>query len=213
MKGMKYLIIHGSFGSPQSNWIPDLKEKLEKNGLFVVAPQFPVNTWEEITVSGPKVRPTKQLLDNWLATFSSLNFWDKREEWCVVGHSIATTFMLHLLEHFNLKFNCAIFVCPFYEKLHKSWQVDLVNESFYSYNFKFPQLKKQIGISYALMSNNDPYVDAKYSQNFISNIGAHLIVIKDGGHLNSEMEITKLPILFELCMSVLSVHTFKKHYQ
>ena len=36
-----YLIIHGSFASPFSNWIPYLRSELEKKNLEVYTPDFP----------------------------------------------------------------------------------------------------------------------------------------------------------------------------
>ena len=36
-----YLIIHGSFSSPFSNWIPYLRGELEKKNLEVYTPDFP----------------------------------------------------------------------------------------------------------------------------------------------------------------------------
>lgn len=36
-----YLLVHGSFGSPFSNWIPWLREKLENDSLEVYTPDFP----------------------------------------------------------------------------------------------------------------------------------------------------------------------------
>lgn len=36
-----YLLVHGSFGSPFSNWIPWLRNELEKENLEVYTPDFP----------------------------------------------------------------------------------------------------------------------------------------------------------------------------
>jgi predicted alpha/beta hydrolase family esterase len=44
MKDLRVIIIHGnSGGKPTDNWIPYVKEQLEKKGFNVVAPQFPDN--------------------------------------------------------------------------------------------------------------------------------------------------------------------------
>jgi len=49
------IIIHGTGGSPNSNWFPWLKSELEKLGHTVFAPKFPT--------------PEKQSLENWLKVF------------------------------------------------------------------------------------------------------------------------------------------------
>ena len=36
-----YFIIHGSFGSPFSNWFPYLRKELEKRNLEVYTPDLP----------------------------------------------------------------------------------------------------------------------------------------------------------------------------
>ncbi len=66
---MKFVLIHGSFGDPEDNWFPQLKEKLEALGQEVIAPQFPVEKWDDITKNGPEVAPKNQSLDSWLAVF------------------------------------------------------------------------------------------------------------------------------------------------
>ena len=39
-----YMILHGSFGSPFSNWIPWLRNELEKEDQEVYTPDFPTGT-------------------------------------------------------------------------------------------------------------------------------------------------------------------------
>ena len=43
-----YFIIHGSFSSPFSNWIPWLRRELEKEGLDVYTPDFPIGVGYQI---------------------------------------------------------------------------------------------------------------------------------------------------------------------
>ena len=37
---MKFVVFHGAFGSPESNWIPELEEKLKTLGQEVVVPRL-----------------------------------------------------------------------------------------------------------------------------------------------------------------------------
>lgn len=45
-------IIHGTYGSPEENWFPWLKDELEKSDFVVYVPKFPT--------------PKNQSLVNWL---------------------------------------------------------------------------------------------------------------------------------------------------
>ena len=36
-----YLLVHGSFGNPFSNWIPYLRSEIENKNLTVYTPDFP----------------------------------------------------------------------------------------------------------------------------------------------------------------------------
>jgi len=67
---MKFVILHGAYGSPQGNWFPYLKTQLELIGQNVLTPQFPVEDHELINKLGEKKAKAKnQYLDNWLDHF------------------------------------------------------------------------------------------------------------------------------------------------
>ena len=135
-----------------------MKEKLEALGQEVLAPQFPVEKWDEITKLGPGVPVKNQSLDSWLEAFEPIvKSFKKREKICFVGHSLGCVFILHIVEKFNLKLDSAIFVAPFMDKLGDTyWQFDHVKVSFYKTNWDFEKLKKLITTSYVLHSDNDP---------------------------------------------------------
>lgn len=46
-----YIILHGSFGSPDGNWFPWLKTELKKRGHKVDVPQMPIGV-DRQTLSG-----------------------------------------------------------------------------------------------------------------------------------------------------------------
>lgn len=47
-----YLLIHGSFGSPFSNWLPWLRKQIEDKGLTVYTPDFPTGGVIRHTITG-----------------------------------------------------------------------------------------------------------------------------------------------------------------
>lgn len=210
---MKFVLIHGAFGSPDANWFPQLKEKLEALGQEVIAPQFPVEKWDEITKKGLGVPPKRQYLDAWLAVFAPIvkNF-KKGEKLCFVGHSLGCVFILHAVTTFKLKLDSAIFVVPFMDKLgEKYWQFDHVNGTFYRTSWDFDKLKKQIPTSYVLHSDNDPYVDRNHSLIFSKALDSSIIFVKRAGHMNSEVNLNEFPLVFELCNTRLDLTLYQRY--
>ena len=209
---MKFVVFHGAFGSPESNWIPELEEKLKTLGQEVVVPRFPVDDWDVITRTGKTYVPQKQGLKNWFKAFeSTMKSFRKGEDLCFVGHSLGPLFILHCVEKYNIKLDSAIFVSPFLRKLNRSWQIDVVNSSFYKTDFDFRKLKQLIPVSYVLYSDNDPYVDKVHSIGFAKRLGSSLLFVKKAGHMNREMNLNEFPLVFELCKTRLDLSLYLKY--
>jgi len=212
---MIFIIFHGSFGSPEGNWFPELKEQLEALGQTVLSPQFPVEDYDVITKKGPNQKLHNQNLENWLEFFSKniLPKLKKSEKICFVGHSIGPIFILHAVNKFQITLDSAIFVSPFMEPStkHTPWQYQLVNSSFYKTDFDFNKLKKLIPVSYVLYSDNDPYVPKKYSIDFAQKLESSTIMVKQAGHLNSEVNLNEFPLVLELCKTRLNLSLYQKY--
>lgn len=196
---MKFLLLHGSFGSPKANWFPYLKNNLEKLQQSVVVPAFPVNRWEEVTENGQQTPTEKQNLENWVHTFKPVYESIKNEKDIhVVGHSLACVFILHLVEQYNISFQSAFFVAPFLEKLNKMWQIDVANATFYKKDFDFEKMRQAIPKSFAIYGNDDPYVAQHFINDFANKMGSEKIMIPGGKHLNSDAGYTEFPLLLDL---------------
>lgn len=210
---MKFVLFHGAFGSPEGNWFPQLKEKLEALGQTVIAPQFPVDSWDEVTKDGPNKPLKNQSLASWFKAFEPIaKTFKKNEKLCFVGHSLGCVFILHVVEKFNLKLDCAIFVVPFMDKLgDKYWQFDHANDSFYKTAWDFEKLKKLIPTSYVLHSDNDPYVERNHSIIFSKALDSSLIFVKRAGHMNSEVNLNEFPLVFELCNTRLDLTLYQRY--
>ncbi|HLD57803.1 MAG TPA: alpha/beta fold hydrolase [archaeon] len=207
---MKFVMFHGSFGSPEGNWFPELKEKLLHFGQEVIVPDFPVESWEELTNNPEK--SLKQSLDSWLAAFDKIyKTFKKDDKLCFVGHSLGCLFILHAVSKYNIKLDSVIFVSPFLEKLNKQWQIDLVNKTFYKKDFDFEKLKALIPVSYVLYSDNDPYVDKKYPLDFAKSINSSPIFVKKAGHMNLEVNLNEFPLVYELCKTRLDLSLYQSY--
>lgn len=210
---MTFVIFHGAFGGPEENWFPQLKERLESLGQKVIVPQFPVDDWDDITKKGPNNNSTHQNLNSWFNTFEPVyKKFNKGEKLCFVGHSLGPLFILHLLQKYNIQLDCAIFVSPFLKLPNDEyWQVHLVNKTFYNDNFDFNKLKSLIPISYVLYSDNDPYVDKKYSIDFAQKLGSSPILVSKAGHMNAAVNLNEFPLVLELCKTRIDLTLHQKY--
>jgi len=178
-----YFIIHGSFGSPFSNWIPYLRKELEKENLEVYTPDFPIGVGFQNYTNWSKV------LESYV--FAGLI----NENTIIYAHSIAPVFICHFLIEHNIKVNKLIFVCGFNNYLGINDEYDNVNKSMYFDNLV--DIKKYSNEIICFYSKNDPYVKYEIEKEFADVISTEYIVIEDGGHLNSESGYTEFKQLLE----------------
>ena len=90
---MHYLIMHGSYGSPDENWFRWLEKQLINRGDTVTLEQFPADDWNEVTALGPEKIDSyvpKESLKTWEEYFVK-NSLPKltNTETTFIGHSIA----------------------------------------------------------------------------------------------------------------------------
>lgn len=167
-----YFIIHGSFGSPHINWFPYLFKKIEEKGRKVYCPQFPIGVG-------------LQNYDNWsklMKYYLDLNLINKNT--IIFGHSIAPSFICHFLIENNIKVKRLVFVCGFNNYLGINEEYDTVNKTMYINNIeRIHNLCDDITCIY---SDNDPYVKLDALESFANLVSNNKIIIKNGGHLNSE---------------------------
>lgn len=214
---MQFLLIHGSFGSPEENWFPDLKTDLESLGQTVIAPQFPVDDWDQMVKDGPKKPLKNQSLDSWLRTFEKdvLPKLRPKEKIVFVGHSLGPVFILHAISKYKISVECAIFVSPFLDKLDR-WEFNHANQTFYKTDFDFETIKKFMPVSYVLYSDNDPYVTKNHSMRFAGALESSTILVRSAGHMNAAVNLNEFPLVRDLCYSRLDLSLYQKfldHYK
>lgn len=208
---MKFILFHGAFGSPESNWLPELKDKLESLGQEVIVPKFPVDEWSYIEKQGERGTSKNQTLEHWFTIFEPIvKSFAPNEKLCFVGHSLGPVFILHVVERFHIQLDSAIFVSPFMDKLDQ-WQINVANETFYKTNFDFEALKKLIPVSYVLYSDDDPYVPKQHSILFGKALDSSLILVKRAGHMNSEVNLNDFPLVLDLCISRLDLALYQRY--
>ena len=167
-----YFIIHGSFGTPFSNWFPWLQDIISEEGKQVYVPDFPIGV-------------EYQNYDNWskiLKCYLDMGLID--ENTTIIGHSIAPIFISKFLIENKVKVKKLVFVCGFNNYIIGVEDYDTVNESMYTDDLI--KIKEYCSEIICFYSNNDPYVKYEAEKEFASTITDNQILIKDGGHINSE---------------------------
>ncbi len=185
---MKFFIFHGAHGNSKENWFPWLDAKLSGLGQEIIIPDFPT--------------PKGQNLENWLNEFKK---YENRldEDSVFVGHSLGAAFALSIIENLNIKIKACYLVCGFVEPLNN--ELDKINSSFTEKEFDYNKIKQNCRKFVCYQSDNDPYVPVETGERLAKKIGAEIIHIENGGHLNSESGYTNFEHLFKKIQSDLRI--------
>ncbi len=179
---MKAFIIHRSYGNPEENWFPWLKNELEKQGNIVFVPEFPT--------------PENQSLENWMKVFDKYKE-NIDTETIFVGHSLGPAFILSILEKLDKKVRACFFVSGFLSKLG-DLNFDNINKTFVQREFNWKKIKENCDKFYVIHSDNDPYVPLKEAENLADKLGTKVIIIKGAGHFNETAGYKKFDFLLEM---------------
>lgn len=173
------IIIHGTGGSPEGNWFPWLATELRKRGHAVKVPGMP-------TREG-------QSLEGWFAAFAEA-VGDCTPDTVLIGHSLGAVFMLRLLERLSTPIRGALFVAGFLGELGLP-EFDTLNASFVRAPFRWGEIRRNRGFARVYHGENDPYVPLSQAQELSREIGAALVQIPGGRHLNAEAGYIKFELL------------------
>lgn len=167
-----YLLIHGSFGSPFSNWIPWLRSQIEDHEGIVYTPDLPTGVGYQNYESWSKI--LKCYVEAGIINENTVIF----------AHSIAPVFVCKFLVENKIKVRRCIFVCGFNNYFGIDEEYDTVNRSMYFDNLS--NVKNYCDDIVCFYSDNDPYVKYETEKEFVDAITENQVMISGGGHLNSE---------------------------
>lgn len=117
------------------------------------------------------------------------------ENTVIFAHSIAPVFVCKFLVEHKIKVKRLVFVSGFNHYLGINEEYDTVNESMYFDNIADIKLYCEDIICF--YSDNDPYVKQEVEKKFADTITNNVILIPNGGHLNSESGYEEFQELLE----------------
>lgn len=179
ISGVKIVIIHGTYGSPDENWFPWLKNQLEMKGHIVLVPKLPT--------------PEKQNLSNWKNHFFE-QVGQLDEKTILIGHSLAVAFILRLLEESTNSIHSVFLVSGFIKQLNLP-DFDPLNVSFLEKSFDWQIISANAKAFYVYHGNNDPYVPVSHALSIANNLKVKPVVIEGAGHINTANGYEKFELL------------------
>lgn len=168
-------IIHGSYGNPEENWFPWLKEKFENLGQRVFVPQFPIPRQTDASYGG-------HILKEWLKTLEQYKQYINSET-IFVAHSRGCVFLYHVLAGLSQPVHAVFLVGPWltyhwYEGKPKSYV-----DSFHETPFDWERIKRGSKYFEIFQSTNDE-ISVDEGKKIAEHLGATLTVVKNAGHFN-----------------------------
>lgn len=183
---MKFVIFHGTLGSPDGNWFPWLARELEKLGHMAVRPPLPT--------------PDDQTPENWIRIIGESVERESLtgEDLVIVAHSSSPLAVCQYLQSRNAPVRACFFVAGFAKRLPGAEEpFPTLNNPFADLGVDWQKVRENSRKFVCFGSDNDPYVPMDILQDFASRLKIELIVIKNGGHLNTEFGFTKFPQLLD----------------
>lgn len=177
----KAFIFHGTGAGKYDHWFPEIKKKLEKNGVEVCRPDFPT--------------PEAQTLENWLEILDEQEM-EIDENTVLIGHSTGAVFILSVLEKIDAEIEAAFLISGFTGKLQDE-RFDPLNETFAEKDFDFEKIKNSARDFYIFHSESDPYVPLEKAAELAPKIDANLELVAGAGHFNTESGYTDFPELWQ----------------
>lgn len=176
----KVFIVHGFEGSPNGGWRPWLMGELGKRGIYACALSMP----------GPK----KPVPAEWVAEIARHVERNSHDEIWLVGHSLGVPAIMRYAMTLppGRKLAGAVLVSGPCESVGNAEIESFLNES-----FDFAAIRSKFNSIAVIHGDDDEVVPLTQAERLSKGLGAKLVVIKNGGHLNGEGGWFALPECLE----------------
>ncbi len=162
------LLLHGTDGHPEENWLPWARQRLESAAVEVDVPALPT--------------PADHSLQHWTDAFLAQT--RVRDYAICVAHSLGVSFALRLVESELAHFDVLVSVAGCVGRTNIA-RFDALNRSFLSAPFEWRRLRGRIGEIVIVYSDDDPYIDVAQSEQLARDLAATTIVLHSAGHINA----------------------------
>ena len=180
----RVIVVHGWEGTPEKDWLPWLKNELEKKGFEVSVPTMP-NTDE------PKIETWVLHLKEQIGKPDKNTF--------LVGHSLGCQSILRYLEGLpkHSVVGGVILVAGFLNLNNLSKEEQIIIKPWLTKKINLEKASSHTDKISAIFSDNDTWVPLSDSEIFKKRLEAKVIVMKNKGHFSGDEGIFKLPIVLE----------------
>ena len=181
----KVFIVHGFEGSPNGGWRPWLMGELAKHEIYACALSMP--------------SPEAPKLAEWLAEISRHVDRNAQDELYLVGHSLGVPSILRYLETAPsaLGLAGAVLVSGPCEPTGNAKLGEFLDEP-----FDLAAIKPKLGRCVVVHGDNDPLVPLAQAEKLSRELGAKLVIIKNGGHLNGSSGWYTLPAALDALLAM-----------
>jgi uncharacterized protein len=162
------LILHGTLGSPHTNWFRWLKAQLEQQDLEVWLPALP--------------HADQPSLHEWADYVREHCPFEINDETLIVGHSSGAILSLILAQQNPLPVGAVVAVSVFHDN-SLEWEP---NNQLFDVEFDWPAIRANVGELWFIHSDTDPYIPLDQARYVADHCQAELIMIPDQGHFNLE---------------------------
>ena len=172
----KVFIIHGFEGRPNGGWRPWLMGELAKHDIYACALSLP--------------SPESPMCAAWVAEIARHVERNAGDEIYLVGHSLGVPAILRYAMTLpaSRRLAGAVLVAGPCEPVGEPKIEGFLNDP-----FDFAAVKARFGRIVVVHGDDDPVVPLAQAEKLAGALGAKLVVIKNGGHLNGESGWFTLP--------------------
>lgn len=190
------IIVHGWEGSPNEPALQWLKGKLEEKGVSVSVPAMP-------NPSTPQIEP-------WVAKLTEVSVCGP--DTVFVGHSVGCQAVLRFLQTLPEKPQAAgiVLLAPWMELdmetiKEEGPESEAIARPWMETPIDFSKIKKQVGKTVSIFSDNDPFVPLSQKDLFEKELSAEIVVEHEQGHFSVGEGIVEIPAVLRAVEKILQI--------